>query len=107
MATGWPTIAQLAARVGLQPGDDTANLQLDYDAAQATAVKYGVPAGTVDATLGAATDDVFLAILDLGVGNYQSRNRPSDFATQGPFAVNTPSRYKAIAVIMGGTVAIG
>jgi hypothetical protein len=106
MARGWPSADDLAARLGLSPGDDDAQVLVAYEAARADALYYGVPVNSVDPELGAADDAVFLAILDLGVNWYQSRNRPSDFATQGPYAVNVPSRYRAIAVIQRGTVSI-
>ena len=106
MAQGWPSAGDLAARLGLSPGDDDQQVVIAYDAARADALYYGIPAGSVDPELGASDDAVFAAILDLGVNWYQSRNRPSDFATQGPFAVNVPSRYRAIAVIQRGSVSI-
>jgi len=106
--TGWPTVDDLVARLGplgVTSSTDP-NVQWCYDAARADALYYGVPAGTVDPDLGTADPAIFVAILDLGVNWYQTRNRPSDFATQGPFAVNAPSRYRAIAVITRGHVSI-
>jgi hypothetical protein len=105
-APGWPTAQELAARLGLTAGEDVDNVTVALEAARADAVYFGGPAGTVDPDAGMTDAAVYTAVLDLGVNWYQSRNRPSDFATQGPFAVNVPSRFRAIAVVTRGKVSI-
>lgn len=107
-APGWPTDDELAQRLGLALGAaaDPGNVAMANAEAAADAVYHGAAAGTVDPEAGAVNDAVYGAILDLGVIRYQSRNRPSDFATQGPFAVNAPSRIRAIQILQQGKVAI-
>jgi hypothetical protein len=112
-APGWPTVAELATALGGVTTDT--HLENAHAAALADALYYGIPAGTVtpgDDTGEPPTDPVitdaavYEAVLGLGVNWYQDRNRRDSYADQGPFAINAPSRYKCIAVIMRGTVAI-
>lgn len=106
MPTGWPTLAELADHIGGGVDPAEAHVERAYDAAHDDALAFGVPAGTIDATTGAADAAVFVAILDLGVDHYQWRNRPSDFASQGPLARNRPRRLAALDVLTRGSVSI-
>jgi hypothetical protein len=96
---GWPTDAQLAAKLGPHVDPADPNVTSANEAAAADATRFGTPAGTVDDT-GALDAASFEAILAIGVWRYNSRNHGPDYS-QGEYAVNLPERTRAIALLAG------
>lgn len=101
MATGWPADTDLADRLGLAAGDDTARVSAANAAAQADAVAVcglDVDAGTVDA-------GQFEAVLLLGQWWYENRNRPEGLDSLNPIA-SPYYRRVAIGILQRGSIPV-
>jgi hypothetical protein len=100
-ATGWPADADLADRLGLDPGDDPTRVTAANAAAQADAVAVcGLdPAG------GATDAGQFEAVLMLGQWWYENRNRPEGLDSLNPIA-SPYYRRVALGVLIRGQVPI-
>jgi hypothetical protein len=84
MPTGWPTDAELAAKLGRAVD---ANVTSANEAAAADATRYGTPSGVVDAT-GALDAATFETILALGVAWFNDRNRGPEYGVSPEYATN-------------------
>ena len=104
MPIGWPSDAQLAAKLGPHVTVDELVTSAN-EAAQADAARHGAFSASVDDT-GATNAAAFEAILSLGVYWYQDRNRAPDFAAQGEYAVNVIPRQRALDILRTGRPAI-
>jgi hypothetical protein len=65
----WPTVADLAARLGLAVGTDSDYLEAALETAKSTAVRYGI-----DVTMGPDTMERWTGVLKLAGYEYATRN---------------------------------
>jgi hypothetical protein len=102
VATGWPADTDLAAWLGLDPGDDAARVTSANAAAQAAAISQA----ELDPTAGPVDSDQWEAVLMLGAWWYQTRNHGEGIDVMnpayGPFTV----RNRAIAILRKGRPAV-
>ena len=101
MATGWPSDADLADRLGLAAGDDAARVSAANAAAAADAVAVAgldIDTGTVDA-------GQFEAVLLLGQWWYENRNRPEGLDSLNPVA-SPYYRRVALGILARGKLPI-
>ena len=105
MPVGWPTDAELAAKLGPHVQVDDLVTSAN-EAAQAGAIRHGAFSGSIDPATGATTAEAFEAVLALGVNWYQDRNRAPDYAAVGEWAVNVIPRQRALDILRAGKPAI-
>jgi hypothetical protein len=98
---GWPTDADLANRLGLEDGDDTARVAAANAAAQADAIAVA----EIDATAGPADDGQSEAVLLLGQWWYENRNRPEGLDSLNPMA-SPYYRRVALGILQRGALPI-
>jgi hypothetical protein len=102
VATGWPADSDLAAWLGLDPGDDPGRVTAANDAARDAAIGQA----ELDPDAGPGDSDQWEAVLMLGAWWYQSRNHGEGIDVMnpayGPFTV----RNRAIAILRKGKPAI-
>lgn len=96
----WPDADDLAAELGLLPGDDPDNVALAAEAAHDDALRHR-PDLAPD---GPQTANVYKAVLGLGTWWYQNRNRAPDPAYGGAVLTTAPSRRTLIDIITGQMV---
>lgn len=101
-STGWPTDADLAAKLGLGAADDTANVASANAAARSDAVR----SATFDDAEGCRDASEWEAVLGLGVWWYQDRNRPPDLGSLGPFSTTAPGRNRWVQILQSGRDAL-
>jgi hypothetical protein len=101
MASGWPSDADLAAELGLQPGDDGGRVTSANEAAIADAIQVC----GLDPTAGVADDGQWKAVLGLGVWWYESRNRPEGLDSLNPVA-SPYTRRTMLGILQRGKVPI-
>jgi hypothetical protein len=101
VATGWPTDADLADRLNLAPGDDTARVS----SANAAAAADAVAIAGLDATAGATDAGQYEAILLLGQWWYENRNRPEGLDSLNPIA-SPYYRRVALGILLRGQMPV-
>jgi hypothetical protein len=101
VAGGWPAASDLAAYLGLDPGDDDDRVAAANDAAIADAVAV---AG-LDPELGVDDAGQFEAVLKLGGWWYGGRNRPEGLDSLNPGAAPYDRRV-TLGILMRGSMPI-
>ena len=106
VATGWPTAADLAARLGLSPTDDAGRVANANDAAAADAVRILGGDASFDPVAGPDDASQFEAVLLMAQWQYENRNRPEGLDSLNAMA--TPYYRKvAFGMITKGRIAGG
>ena len=98
---GWPTDADLQARLGLKDGDDTDRVASANAAAQADAVAIC----DLDPAMGCEDHGEFEAVLLLGQWWYENRNRPEGLDSLNPVA-SPYYRRVAIGILQRGRIPV-
>jgi hypothetical protein len=102
MPVGWPTDADLAAKLGPHVDPTDPLVTSANEAAAADAIRYGTASGAIDATAGAVTAAGFEDVLALGVWRYQDRNKGPEWAAQGEYGPNAADRLRILGRLQGG-----
>jgi hypothetical protein len=100
-ASGWPSDADLADRLGLASGDDAGRVS----SANAAAAADAVAVVGLDPVAGVSDAGQFEAVLLLGQWWYENRNRPEGLDSLNPIA-SPYYRRVALGILARGTVAI-
>ena len=101
MATGWPTDADLADRLGLAADDDAVRVT----AANAAAMADAVAVASLDLIAGATDAGQYEAILLLGQWWYENRNRPEGLDSLNP-AASPYFRRVALGILARGNIPV-